>query len=196
MIEKLAERLTARQIERGIIGESQKALYKYGYVVLVEMSINVLLTLMVGILSGKIFLVISFSLIFIPLRSYCGGWHAPKDWMCMLFSVGTLLFVVFLEQFPFLPGSAVYFIEVISLAAILLLAPMDSATKRLDEREIKTFRNISRIILVLEFLILLGAMHFKCRVLILSIICAHSLQSISLIMCIPRMDNRLWQKQM
>lgn len=186
MIEKLVERLIVRQIERGIIDESQKALYRYGYVVLVEMSINVFLTLMVGILNGKMILVIFFSLMFIPLRSYCGGWHAPKDWLCMLFSMGTLLLVVFLEQFSFLPGSAVYFIEVISLVVILLLAPMDSVAKRLDEKEIKIFRNLSRIILVLEFLILLGAIYFKCRVLILSIICAHGIQSISLIMCMPR----------
>lgn len=181
------ERLIVRQIERGIIDESQKALYRYGYVVLVEMSINVFLTLMVGILNGKMILVIFFSLMFIPLRLYCGGWHAPKDWLCMLFSMGTLLLVVFfLEQFSFLPGSAVYFIEVISLVVILLLAPMDSVAKRLDEKEIKIFRNLSRIILVLEFLILLGAIYFKCRVLILSIICAHGIQSISLIMCMPR----------
>ena len=173
MIEKLAERLTVRQIERGIIGESQKAVYKYGYIVLVEMSINVVLTLIVGILSGKMFLVISFSLIFIPLRSYCGGWHASKDWMCMLFSMGTLLVVVFMDQILFLSGYAVFLIELISFVVIFLLAPMDSDTKPLDEREIKTFRNISRIIL-------LGAMYFNCRLLILSIICAHGLQNISL----------------
>ena len=180
MIEKLAERLTVRQIERGIIGESQKAVYKYGYIVLVEMSINVVLTLIVGILSGKMFLVISFSLIFIPLRSYCGGWHASKDWMCMLFSMGTLLVVVFMDQILFLSGYAVFLIELISFVVIFFLASMDSDSKPLDEREIKTFRNISRIILVLEFFILLGAMYFNCRLLILSIICAHGLQNISL----------------
>ena len=87
MIEKLAERLTVRQIERGIIGESQKAVYKYGYIVLVEMSINGVLTLIVGILSGQRFLVISCRLIFIPLRSYSAGCHSARCCMCMLFSV-------------------------------------------------------------------------------------------------------------
>lgn len=186
MIEKLAERLTVRQIERRIIGESQKELYMYGYVVLVETFINVLLTLMVGILSGKMVLVISFCLTFIPLRSYCGGWHASKDWLCILFSMGTLLLIVFLDQFSVLSGRVFCFIEMISLVVILFLAPMDSDTKRLDEKEIKIFRNFSRIILVLEFLLLLGAIYFECRELILSIICAHGLQSISLIMCMPR----------
>lgn len=189
MIEQLAERLTAGQIERGGIDESQKALYKYGYIVLVEMSINILLTVVIGILSGKMFLVIFFSLMFIPLRSYCGGWHAPKDWMCMMFSLGTLLLVVFLEQFPFLPGSVLFFIELISSVVILFLAPMDSAAKRLDEKERKTFRNIARIILVLEILVLLGAMYFNCRVLILSIICAHVLQSVSLCVQRQNIDN-------
>lgn len=62
----------------------------------------------------------------------------------------------FLEQFSFLPECTVYFIEIISLVVILLLAPMDSAAKHLDEQEIKKFRNLSRFILVFEFLILLG----------------------------------------
>lgn len=191
MIEQLAGKLTVRQIERGVIDESQKALYKYGYIVLSEMSINILLTFMIGILSGKMSLVIFFSLMFIPLRSYCGGWHAPKDWMFMLFSLGTLLLVVFLEQFPFLSIGAVCFVELISFVVVLCLAPMDSDTKRLDERERKTFRNISRIILVLEFLLLLLAIYFQYRILMLSIICAHGLQSVSLIMCVPPMDKRL-----
>lgn len=186
MIEQLAESLTAIHIESGVISESQRALYKYGYTVLMEMFINFFLTFMMGIWSGKVSLVVIFSLMFIPLRSYCGGWHAHKDWMCMLFSLGTLFVVIFFERYLFLFRSQLMYIEVISVIAILRLAPMDSDTKPLDEKERKNFRNIARVILFLEILILLVSIYFKCRLLVLSIIFAHGFQGMSLILYIPQ----------
>ena len=180
MIEKIAGKMATKQVKNGVIDESQKAVYHYGYTVLMEMSINIVLTLLVGFCSGKLLLVILFSLMFIPLRSYCGGWHASRDWMCMLFSLGTLLTVVLVEQFPLMLWIILF--EVISLVVILLLAPMDSNTKRLNEKEKRAFRNIARLILILETLILVFAIYFNYKILTVSIILAHIFQSISLML--------------
>lgn len=186
MIERLVEKLVNEQVERGIIDESQQVLYRYGYIVLVEILINVVLAFVVGVWSGRMFLVVLFNLIFIPLRSYCGGWHASKSWICMLFSTGTLILVVFLEQFSLLLIKLAFFMEMFSVVVILSFAPIDSDSKRLDEKERKLFQNIARFILILEVVALIMSRYFKCDTLSVSIICAHMLQSISLCVCVHK----------
>lgn len=182
MIERLAEKATVWQIEKGIIDKSKRSVYIYGYIVLTEMITSLFLTFMVGALSGKMLLVISFSLMFIPLRSYCGGWHASKDWMCMLFSLGTLLIIVFFEQCSYMFGNWTLLVEVVSCIVIMAFAPIDTEKKQLDKKEKKEYGIIAKKILAVEILILAVAAYFQCRMLLLSIVYAHGLQGASLIM--------------
>ena len=91
---------------------------------------------------GEIGIVILFNLIFIPLRGFCGGWHAGKSWLCTMTSAIVLLFSVFVGKDQlFQYGTNLWMILMgISCLTIWFLAPMDSEAKRLSDEEIVYYK--------------------------------------------------------
>ena len=92
MIEKIVNKLLDTQIKSGLLKDETIPIYRYGYTLLIEVTINVILSLLIGFALGEIGIVILFNLIFIPLRGFCGGWHAGKSWLCTMTSAIVLLF--------------------------------------------------------------------------------------------------------
>lgn len=143
------------QIKRGLLKDETIPIYRYGYTLLIEVTINVILSLLIGFALGEIGIVILFNLIFIPLRGFCGGWHAGKSWLCTMTSAIVLLFSVFVGKDQlFQYGTNLWMILMgISCLTIWFLAPMDSEAKRLSDEEIvyykKVIRGILFVILVL-----------------------------------------------
>ena len=97
MIEKIVNKLLDTQIKSGLLKDETIPIYRYGYTLLIEVTINVILSLVIGFALGEIGIVILFNLIFIPLRGFCGGWHAGKSWLCTMTSAIVLLFSVFVK---------------------------------------------------------------------------------------------------
>ena len=73
MIEKIVNKLLDTQIKSGLLKDETIPIYRYGYTLLIEVTINVILSLVIGFALGEIGIVILFNLIFIPLRGFCGG---------------------------------------------------------------------------------------------------------------------------
>ena len=155
MIEKIVNKLLDTQIKSGLLKDETIPIYRYGYTLLIEVTINVILSLLIGFALGEIGIVILFNLIFIPLRGFCGGWHAGKSWLCTMTSAIVLLFSVFVGKDQlFQYGTNLWMILMgISCLTICFLAPMDSEAKRLSDEEIvyykKVIRGILFVILVL-----------------------------------------------
>ena len=135
MIEKIVNKLLDTQIKSGLLKDETIPIYRYGYTLLIEVTINVNLSLEIGI-------VILFNLIFIPLRGCCGGWHAGKSWLCTMTSAIVLLFSVFVGKDQlFQYGTNLWMILMgISCLTIWFLAPMDSEAKRLSDEEIVYYK--------------------------------------------------------
>ena len=92
MIEKIVNKLLDTQIKSGLLKNETIPIYRYGYTLLIEVTINVILSLLIGFALGEIGIVILFNLIFIPLRGFCGGWHAGKSWLGTMTSAIVLCF--------------------------------------------------------------------------------------------------------
>ena len=86
MIARLAGKFVSFQISAGIIKEGDYNIYQYGYTMLVEIALNLVVSVCLGIWLRQIKSIIFFFFIFLPLRSYCGGYHANKAWKCVLLS--------------------------------------------------------------------------------------------------------------
>ena len=67
MIEKLVTRFVDFQAGIGTIKEDDVNVYQYGYTLMVEVILNMALSLMLGVLLGQIKKVIFFLCMFIPL---------------------------------------------------------------------------------------------------------------------------------
>ncbi len=98
MIEKIINGMIQKQIEAEQIAKEDINIYIYGYTLVYEVLINVIIAICIGILTHNLFEVTMFLALYIPLRSFCGGWHADKFWKCTVFSSLILIILVMFDD--------------------------------------------------------------------------------------------------
>ena len=87
MFKKTACKITQRLCEKGIISESDFDLYEYGFNMGITVLLNLISTIVIGVIVGKVFESIAFLVFYIPLRSYVGGYHASTPRRCYFISI-------------------------------------------------------------------------------------------------------------
>ena len=184
MILKVVDFILDRQLENGMISGEDTSVYRYGYTLVLEVMINIIIAIMIGLISGELVSVLLFMVMFIPLRSYCGGYHASKTWMCIILSnIAVAGVVLVVKKFQF----AVDYIplltaEVIGTAVILLLAPIQSEAKKLSDNEKQVYKKYVRFILIIELVFaIIFFLIFKLNKYGLIIIMVHIIQAVSLL---------------
>ena len=90
MFEKTADKLTRGLCGRGVIAESEAALYRYGFDMALTMLLNIISTAAVGLIFGMVFESIAFLVCYIPLRSYAGGYHSETPLRCYFLSLAMI----------------------------------------------------------------------------------------------------------
>lgn len=78
MILRVVDFILDRQLKNGMISGEDTSVYRYGYTLVLEVMINIIIAIIIGLISGELVSVALFMVMFIPLRSYCGGYHASK----------------------------------------------------------------------------------------------------------------------
>lgn len=184
MILKVVDFILGKQLENGMISKDDTSVYQYGYTLVLEVMVNIIIAATIGLISGELLNVALFLVIFMPLRSYCGGYHASNTWICIILSniiiagvvlaINSLQFVI--DYIPFLVT------EAICAITILLLAPIQSDAKKLDNDEKQVYRKKVRFILITEILCVLLLFFFlKLDRYGFLIIMAHIVQAASLL---------------
>ena len=78
-------------VERGIIKEEEQELYQFGIRNGMILLLNVVTALVIGLLTEQLAVVAVFTLSFMVLRSYTGGYHSDSRIFCYLGSNLVLL---------------------------------------------------------------------------------------------------------
>lgn len=144
MFDKISEFITDTLIEGKIIKMEERNLYLYCFGTLIEMTANIITTLIIGALLGKIVAALIFMLIFIPLRSTAGGYHCETAGKCYLLSMAVYLAVILTYDFvSAAPSYVCVLICVFDLVAIIILSPVVSPNKPLTAKEKIKNRRIS-----------------------------------------------------
>ncbi len=155
MIENLVDKIINKQLEENIISIEEVNIYKYGYILVCEVFVNIIIALIIAGISGKWLLVILFLIIYIPLRSFCGGWHADKFWKCTIYS--NLIIVLMLINIEYIVDrfNNIVFLSnfIICSICIFCFAPVDTKTKLISIDEKKVYRKKIRIIVLLHFIV-------------------------------------------
>ena len=84
---KIAESLT----NSGVITTEDRELYEYGLHHGLLMIINLLTTVVIGLLFKMVWQSFVFMIAYIPLRTYAGGYHAKTQFRCYLLSIVIML---------------------------------------------------------------------------------------------------------
>ncbi|RKI26564.1 hypothetical protein D7V82_10420 [bacterium 1xD8-6] len=153
MIEKWVKAFVEFQTGIGVIQDDDVSVYQYGYTVMIEVLLNTAISFVLGVLLGQIKEVCFFLCMFIPLRSFCGGYHATKAWQCAILSnlsvIGALVLSEMLTQYRISPF--VYIIGEICIGSVIAYySPVESVHKKLNVEEQKIYRKYVTKILMVE----------------------------------------------
>ena len=141
-----AEALTDQLVQLQIIREEDRELYSYGFRQGIVLVVNLLVIVAIGLLLDVLWQSLVFIAAYTSLRTVAGGYHARTQRRCFIFSA--LLIVTVLGAMKWIPVSllACAIIISVSLAAIIVLAPVGDENKPLNETEVRVYRKRSRFI--------------------------------------------------
>ena len=155
-----------------IIQSSTKEVCAYGLRQIFSTILNAGTMLLIGFLMQMLIEAILFTVIYIPVRVYAGGYHASTPQRCWAFSAIMLWIALCIVKYT--PQMYFWVITTLSLIAcivVFLLSPVEDRNKRLDEKEHHVYHIRAIVVMTIEAVaaILLFVFHFKQFVLVLEI---------------------------
>lgn len=187
---KIAESLT----NSGIITTEDKELYEYGLHHGLLMIINILTTVVIGLLFKMVWQSFVFMIAYIPLRTYAGGYHAKTQFRCYLLSIVIMLAALFgIRQIPW-TGSIGIGITLCAIGIILYFSPVEDKNKPLSPMEVKVYGNRARIILFIEIIVMLIMMVLKQQQVAYCI--AAEFVALSIMLIMGALKNKKIEKKM
>lgn len=150
MLERLSEKFAGKLIQTGIISEEDTDVYSYGFFQSVMMILNIVTTLILGIMFQLLIPCIILNLAYIPIRTKAGGHHASSPIKCYINSTFIIAFLLAVIKWVPIHSIAAIALLVISSIVIFILAPVETENNPLDEAEKLVFKRHTRIILCIE----------------------------------------------
>lgn len=156
MIQRLVDKIINRQIKNKTILENEVNIYRYGYFLLFEILINIIISIFIGMMFRDMETILVFLFMYVPLRTYSGGWHANKLWKCTLIS--NLILVIaeviinYWIEYIFVTNGL--FVAIWCVVLILVFSPVDTETKILNEVEKKIYKRKTYVIAMIQICIM------------------------------------------
>lgn len=125
-------------------------LYVFGINQGLNMLLNIVTALFIGILFGEVFRAFLFMFSYIPLRSYAGGYHAKTPLKCYLLSLIMLIIVLVGIKYLSVSDLVYYVVLVAAVLIVFLFSPIEDKNKPLDETEYKVYKKRAVLIAILE----------------------------------------------
>lgn len=146
-------------IREAVIEEAERELYEYAVHSLFMLIAPLFMAIVIGMFFGELGMSMVLILPFMIIRKYSGGYHAKKQWICLLLSTVLLIACFWLAE----RSQAGILLSVVVCTAALSLAafsPVDSRNRRLTQEEIVVYgRNCKILVAVfvmLYFLLRVG----------------------------------------
>ncbi|MEA3424005.1 MAG: accessory gene regulator B family protein [Bacillota bacterium] len=153
-MEQLVVKVVDGFIARGIIAQGDKKIYEFGLRQGISIILNLVTIIVIGIFSGELWNLTIFSVAYLWLRPYAGGYHAETDLGCYLFSTILIIMVVFVSKVVVMNFQFIV-VLMFSISVMLLIAPVEDHRKLLDEMEVKIYKEKLRRRLLFELLIIM-----------------------------------------
>lgn len=155
MVEKLVDKFISKQLEENMISKEDVNIYRYGYILVCEVLINIIIAAIIAFISGKWMLITLFLVIYIPLRSFCGGWHADKLWKCTIYSNLIIVLMIICEEYitKNVTGTVLFIFFIICSLFIFFVAPVDTKSKLISVEERKIYKKKINVIVLIDLLV-------------------------------------------
>lgn len=153
MIDFLTKNSVEILIRNGIIEESEKEVYRFGISGLYRFLMNIITSIIIGLLFGMLWQTVIFSVTYIPLRRFAGGYHAKTPGRCYFLSCLLVVCALMLLKHVTFSVTAILILIVAASAIVFIKAPVASENKPLLDQEKVLYREKARRILLLEGII-------------------------------------------
>ncbi len=150
MLKRLSEKFAEKLVRAGIVSETDADVYVYGFFQLAMLLLNIITTILLGILFQSLLLCLLLNAAYIPIRLSAGGHHADSPLRCYVNS--TLMIAILLAVIRWIPIHPLVSILLLGTAGgvIWWLAPVETSNRPLDEAEWRVYRKRTRIVLLVE----------------------------------------------
>ena len=134
MLGYLSNHLVDFLLHKGTVREEDREIYVYGYQIIISSMFGIILVLILGVLLKCLPESLTFLVVFIITRQYCGGYHARTFLKCCLLFVFAYLAILLLME---LIMNRIVIYQIICLLLIYIItifkyAPVENENKRLS----------------------------------------------------------------
>ena len=157
MFNKIASQIADQLEASGIIKSEDKSLYTYGLQQGLIILLNITTTIILGCIFGKVVQAIMFTVLYMPLRRFAGGYHAKTPMRCYIYSTLLVAVILILSQYLEQHFWMLIILSVLSAVAIALFSPVEDQHKPLDDTEQWMYRKKAIWILGIELFVTLVA---------------------------------------
>lgn len=148
------ERLSERYIKDGIITREEQELFTYGLGQGLIMLSNMVISVIIGLMFGMVWQSIIYMLLYIPIRSYAGGYHSRSQIRCFFLSIILITAVLWGIKYLLWTSFICLIISLIAGSVIFILSPLEDSNKPLEPIEVIVYKKRVRIILLVELCLL------------------------------------------
>lgn len=160
-MDKAARLLTDYVKKKGVIGEKERDAYEYGFLIALEAMSGFLACMVLAAMLHMTWEGFLFFLIFIPMRSFAGGFHLDQYWKCFLLSCATFLLVLLLVKAADIPMAVSFVSILLMMGCIYGMYPVEHRNRQVDKEEDSYFRKQLIKYLAIDFGIAAGCYIFK-----------------------------------
>ena len=155
MYQKLSYKITDSLIEKNIVAEEDKIVYRYSIEVFLSDIFYLLIAFFTALITQSLAASIAFFIGFLSLRKFSGGYHAKTYLRChFLFWTNQILMIV-LYHFLLPEYSKIlsFVFIAFSITSVLIFAPVANENKPLSKEEKSKYTWMSRTVIIFDTII-------------------------------------------
>ena len=191
MLNACATALTDRLLYRFPMAQARRAVYIYGFELTLSSFAVMTSVFILSCLCGAVYTSITFSLIFVSIRLFAGGFHAKTYGRCFILSNAVYLacfciaYLIQILRITFLCP----ILTLLSMAVVVVLAPLKHKNHPMSDTLYRKNRNIALAFTTCEGLSILVAFFFS---FMLHVVCMGSttMTAVAVLMVIPKIQER------
>lgn len=156
MLSRLSNKMFDSACQSGLICQTDKEIYQYGFEVTLLKCVHVVTMLLIGAIFRMLPEAGLFIIAYSSLRIYAGGFHAKTKIRCFIISCFMMIVVLLITKYyPHQLNSSFFScVTLISIIIILWLSPVENVNKELDIPEKKHYKKRVYMIGSLHLLVL------------------------------------------
>jgi len=153
MINNISKKMVDRLLRKEMIMQEDYEIYLFGLSQLLVTLLDVVTCIVIGIVFGSLLQTLLFLTAFMGIRSYAGGYHASTPLRCYVLTI--FMITVSVVALKYIEWNVWVLLGALVVASIiiLLLAPVDTENKPIDDVEYVYFRKMTIRVLSIEVLL-------------------------------------------